>query len=210
MRKRIAKLKTTIRAMLVFSTALFGACAASTGPTVSADICPAPSDRSAEYLIGPGDTLNIVVWRSKELSATVPVRPDGRISTPLVDDMVATGKTPSQLAQNMEAVLGEYLRTPEVSVIVTAQGAANQIQVVGEVVSPQSLSYRSGIKLLDVVVTVGGMTDFAAGNRSNLVRQTQDGQMECRVRLKDLMAGDMSQNIDVYPGDVLVVPETRF
>ena len=165
---------------------------------------------SSEYLVGPGDTLNIVVWRNEELSATVPVRPDGKISTPLVDDMVATGKTPSQLAIDIEGVLGEYLRTPEVSVIVTGQGAANQIQVVGEANAPQALAYRDGLRMLDVVVAVGGLSEFAAGNRSNLIRPTQGGQIECRVRLKDLLEGEMNQNIAVYPGDVLVIPETRF
>lgn len=185
-------------------------CANNTGRTVAASDCPAPSDHSSEYLIGPGDSLNIVVWQNAELSASIPVRPDGRISTPLIDDMQASGKTPSQLSADMETVLGEYLRTPEVSVIVTGQGAANQIQVIGEANSPQSLSYRDGLKLLDVLVAVGGLTDYAAGNRANLIRQTQDGQAECRVRLKDLVRGDMSHNIDVFPGDVLVIPETRF
>ncbi len=185
-------------------------CAAGTGATVAADACPAPTERSSEYLIGPGDNLNIVVWRNAELSANLPVRPDGKISTPLIDDMQASGKTPSQLSEDMEKVLGEYLRTPEVSVIVTGQGAANHIQVVGEVKAPQSLSYRDGLRILDVVVTVGGLSDFAAGNRSNLVRQTKNGQVECRVKLKALLAGDMTQNIDVYPGDVIIVPETRF
>jgi len=187
-----------------------GGCAGGGGSAVRADLCPDPAGRSEEYRIGPGDSLNIVVWRNEELSATVPVRPDGKISTPLVDDMLASGKTPSQLAADMEVVLGEYLRTPEVSVIVTGQGAANQIQVVGEVSSPQALSYRDGLRLLDVVVAVGGLTEFAAGNRANLVRQSDAGQVECRVRLKDLMSGDLTQNIDIYPGDVLIVPETRF
>ena len=176
-------------------------------PAVS---CPTPVEQSSEYLIGPGDSLNVIVWRNQELSVTLPVRPDGRISSPLVDDMEASGKTPSQLADDMEEVLSEYLRTPEVSVIVTAQGAANQIQVVGEVAAPQPLSFRDGMRILDLVVAVGGLTDFAAGNRSNLVRQTSGGQTECRVRIKDLMAGDMTQNVDVYPGDVLVVPKARF
>jgi polysaccharide export outer membrane protein len=188
---------------------LVGCAATPTGDYSAAD-CPIPPEQSADYLVGPGDTLNIVVWENPELSVTVPVRPDGRISTPLIDDMQASGKTPSQLSIDMEQVLAEYLRTPEVSVIVTGQGAANQIQVVGEVASPQSLSYRSGLKMLDVVVSVGGTTEFAAGNRANLVRPTVIGQVECRVRLKDLMGGDMTQNISVYPGDVLVVPETRF
>jgi len=196
-------------ALLVLCGTVLGGCGGS-GAAVSAENCPVPSNRSTEYLIGPGDNLNIVVWRSPELSANVPVRPDGRVSTPLVDDMDAAGKTPSQLASDMETVLSEYLRTPEVSVIVTGQGAANQIQVVGEIAAPQALSYRDGITLLDVVVSAGGLTEFAAGNRSNLVRQTQSGQVECRVRVEDLMTGDMSQNIAIYPGDVLVVPETRF
>lgn len=154
--------------------------------------------------------LEIVVWRDAELSATVPVRPDGRITTPLIDDMPAAGKTPSALGADMEILLAEYLRTPKVSVMVKAQGAANQIQVIGEVNQPQSLSYRHGLKLLDVVVAVGGLTDFAAGNRASLVRQISADQVECQIKLKALMAGDLSQNIPVFPGDVLVVPETRF
>jgi len=200
----------SVKGLIALAALSLLASCGSTGLTVAADLCPVPADRSKDYLIGPGDMLNIVVWRNAELSAAVPVRPDGRISTPLVDDMVATGKTPSKLAQDLESVLGEYLRSPEVSIIVTGQGPANQVQVVGEVVAPQSLSYRDGLKLLDVVVAVGGTTDFAAGNRANVVRHTEGGQPECRVRLKDLMSGDLTQNIDIYPGDVLVVPETRF
>lgn len=195
--------------MILLANLVVG-CAGNQRSVTANDVCPEPSERSSEYLIGPGDSLNIVVWRNAELSASVPVRPDGKVSTPLIDDMQASGKTPSQLAEDMEAVLGEYLRTPEVSVIVIGQGAANQIQVVGEVNAPQSLSYRDGLKLLDVVVAVGGLNKFAAGNRTNLVRQTESGQVECRVKVKDLMRGDMSQNVDVYPGDVIVVPETRF
>jgi len=198
--------------VIVIAASLLSACASSGGSNSNEATvyCPAPSARSSEYLIGPGDTLNIVVWRNAELSASVPVRPDGRISTPLIDDMQASGKTPSQLAEDMEGVLSEYLRTPEVSVIVIGQGAANQIQVVGEVRNPQSLPYRDGIKLLDVIVAVGGLSEFAAGNRANLIRQTESGQVECQVRVSNLMKGDMSQNVDVYPGDVIVIPETRF
>jgi len=203
-------MKTTTSVLVVFVLAAVAGCAASAGNEVTAASCPRPAEQSSDYRIGPGDTLNVVVWRNNELSANVPVRPDGRISTPLIDDMQASGKTPSQLAKDMEEVLAEYLRTPEVSVIVTGQGAANQVQVVGEVTNPQSLSYRDGLKMLDVIVAVGGLTEFAAGNRTNLVRQTETGQVECRVRAKDLMSGDMSQNIVVFPGDVVVVPETRF
>ncbi len=183
---------------------------ASGGATVPAIQCPDPGIYMAEYIIGPGDTLRVVVWRNDELSTLAPVRPDGRISTPLIDDIQASGKTPSDLASDMEEVLGEYLRTPDVSVIVTGQGAANQIQVVGEVAAPQSMSYRNGIRILDIVVGVGGLSEFAAGNRASLIRDTRIGQIKCRIKLKNLMAGDMSQNIHVYPGDVLVIPEARF
>ncbi len=195
---------------IMLAASFIAACASGAGSPVAAYMCPTPTDRSTEYLIGPGDTLNIVVWRNTELSANVPVRPDGKISTPLINDMQASGKTPTQLGEDMEKVLGEYLRTPKVSVIVTGQGAANQIQVVGEVVAPQALSYRDGIRILDVVVAVGGLTEFAAGNRTNVVRQTEFGQVECRVKVKSLLAGDMTQNINIYPGDVIVIPETRF
>lgn len=202
-------MKNSIFLVIAF-VVFIGGCAGSTGNSVAGPECPAPSKQSSEYLIGPGDTLEIVVWRDAELSATVPVRPDGKITTPLIDDMQAAGKTPSQLGADMEVLLAEYLRTPKVSVMVKGQGAANQIQVIGEVNSPQSLSYRHGLKVLDVIVAVGGLSEFASGNRSSLVRQTESGQIECRLRLKNLMSGDLSENLDVYPGDVIVVPETRF
>jgi polysaccharide export outer membrane protein len=163
-----------------------------------------------EYKIGPGDQLEVFVWRSAELSVTVPVRPDGKISTPLVEDMVAAGKTPSDLARDMEVVLAEYLRTPKVNIIVAAQGSANQIQVLGEVNSQLSLPYRDGMRLLDVVVAAGGLGEFAAGNRAKLVRTSGQSKLDCPVRLQDLMEGDLSQNIEIYPGDVLIVPPSRF
>lgn len=186
-----------------------GACASS-GDTIPAGSCPQPEIAESEYRIGSGDVLEIVVWRNAELSTTIPVRPDGRISTPLVDDMQASGKTPSQLASDIESVLGEYLRTPDVSVIVTGQGSSNQIQAIGEILNSQPIPYRYGLKLLDVVVAVGGLTEFAAGNRADLVRAVDGKQVKCRVKLEDLLDGDISQNIDMYPGDMLVVPETRF
>lgn len=183
---------------------------ASGGNTMPASACQVPNTVLDNYKIGPGDVLNVVVWRNDELSATVPVRPDGKISTPLVDDVLASGRTPSELSADIEQVLSEYLRSPEVSVIVTGQGAANQIQVVGEVAVPQALSFREGLRVLDLVVAVGGLTEFAAGNRANLIRMIDDKQIECRVKIKALVSGDMSQNIQVFPGDVLVVPQTRF
>ncbi len=166
------------------------------------------------YVIGPGDMLNIFVWRNPEISTTVPVRPDGKISTPLVEDMVAVGKTPTILARDVEAVLAEYIRSPKVNVIVQEfVGAfAEQIRVVGQAAQPMALSYREEMTLLDVMIEVGGLTDFAAGNRSKVVRKTPDGTTEeYRVKLDDLLNdGDMSQNIQMRPGDVVVIPESFF
>ncbi len=173
--------------------------------------CPEPAKHSTDYMIGAGDLLEIFVWRNPDLTTRVPVRPDGRISIPLVEDMQAVGKTPTELARDIEAVFAEYLRTPTVNIIVATQGAANQIQVVGNVARPQSLPYRTGIKLLDVVVAVGGLDDYAAGNRAKIIRQNDGDSVECPVRVADLMRkGDLSQNIRIYPGDVLIVPAARF
>lgn len=184
-------------------------CAAG-GKALPASECTTPETTTLQYQIGPGDSLEINVWRNEGLSATIPVRPDGKISTPLVEDMQASGKTPTDLATDIEGVLSQYLRTPEVSVIVTEQGSANQIQIVGQVLNAQAQSYRENIRVLDIIVAVGGLTEFAAGNRTEVVRQTQSGQVKCRIRVDDLLEGDTSQNIKLYPGDILLVPETRF
>ena len=203
--------------VLVGLLAILGACAGGGGNVVPASYCEAIQPTGANYVLGPGDTLKIVVWRSPELSVDLPIRPDGKISTPMVDDMQASGKTPSELAQDIEVMLAKYIRTPEVSVLVTGQGGANQIQVIGAVNNPHPVRYRDGMHMLDLVIEVGGLTDFAAGNRSKLLRYpgrdittSRSGQLECRILLKDLLSGDMSNNILVYPGDVLVVPLSRF
>ena len=198
-----------IACLAVFCVAL-AACAGG-GKRGVAPNCPEPAKGSTDYVIGAGDSLEIFVWRNPDLTTKVPVRPDGRISIPLVEDMQAVGKTPTELARDIEAVFAEYLRTPKVNIIVATQGAANQIQVVGNVASPQALPYRAGIKLLDVVVAVGGLDDFAAGNRAKIIRQVAGDSVECPVRVADLMRkGDLSQNIRIYPGDVLIVPAARF
>ena len=173
--------------------------------------CPQELGTFSKYVIGPGDVLQIFVWRHEELSTSLPVRPDGRISMPLAEDVVAVGRTPTELARDIEVELAEYLRTPKVNIIVASQGTANQIQVVGNVRSPQSLGFRDGIRLLDVIVAVGGLDDFAAGNRSKIVRQIDGESVECKVRISDLMKdGDIEQNVFLYPGDVIVVPQSRF
>jgi len=173
---------------------------------------PAESKVGNDYVIGPGDTLQVYVWRNAELTVTVPVRPDGKISTPLVEDMVAVGKTPSQLARDIEKVLGEYVRSPQINVIVTQPMAAfSQVKIIGQVARPQSIAYREGLTVLDAVLAVGGLGPFAAGNRAKVVRQENGKQHEYKVKLSSLVnGGDMKQNLALRPGDVIVVPESRF
>lgn len=169
--------------------------------------------RAAEYRIGPGDALSIFVWNRPELSVEVPVRPDGLISTPLVEDMKAAGKTPTELARDMEGVLSTYVRSPTVNVIVRqfVGTFSDQIRVVGAATNPQALPYRQGMTLLDVMIAVGGLSEFASGNRAKVVRRVGDKQTEIPVKLHKLMNdGDMTENIDLMPGDVLIIPETRF
>lgn len=167
----------------------------------------------SSYQIGPGDGIQVFVWRNPELSVTVPVRPDGKVSTPLVEDMVAVGKTPSQLARDIETRLGEYIRSPQVSIIVNnALSTYSQIRVIGQVARPQALPYREGMTLLDVALVVGGLSEFAAGNRSKLIRKDDKGQEKTtKVRLEDLLRkGKISENIPLKPGDVIIVPEALF
>ena len=165
-----------------------------------------------DYRIGPGDTLQIFVWRNPELTQSVPVRPDGKISTPLVEDMVAVGKTPSQLARDIEGVLGEYIRSPQVNVIVTNPlSAFSQVKVIGQVTNPQSLPYREGMRVLDAILAAGGLTEFAAGNRGKIVRKVDGKDTELRVKVEDLVnKGAMKQNLELKPGDVIVVPQSFF
>ena len=171
-----------------------------------------PAAVPADYLIGPGDSLHIFVFQNDELSTTVPVRPDGKISTPLVEDMVAVGKTPSQLARDIEKSLTEYVKSPKVNVVVMgAMSVFSQVKVIGQVVHPQALPYRDGMTVLDAVLAVGGLAPFAAGNRAHLVRSDRGKNSEIKVKLDSLVNnGDMRQNLPLRPGDVLVVPESRF
>jgi polysaccharide export outer membrane protein len=166
-----------------------------------------------QYVIGPGDTIQIFVWRNPELSVTVPVRPDGKISSPLVEDLVAVGRTPSQLARDIETRLAEYVRTPQVNVIITAPANAfNQVKVIGQVKSPRSLAYRTGMTALDAVLETGGLTEFAAGNRTILVRKDTNGKEErIKLRLNDVVKkGKIAANVELRPGDVLIIPESVF
>lgn len=166
------------------------------------------------YTIGPGDRLDIFVWRNPDVSVTnIPVRPDGRISSPLVEDIVAIGKTPTELASNIKEVLSKVIKDPVVTVTVVnfVGGYDQQIRVVGEATTPSALPYRSNMTLLDVMIDVGGLTEFAAGNKASIVRNTDGKQSQFKVRLEDLLkGGDISANVKVYPGDIIVIPESLF
>ena len=188
-------------------------CASRTGTaTPAAAATAAAKAADSDYIIGPGDTLQVFVWRNPELSVTVPVKPDGKISTPLVEDMVAVGKTSPQLARDMEAVLSEYVRQPKVNIIVTtAASAFSLVKVVGQVAHPQALPYREGMTVLDAVLEVGGLGQFASGNRSRIVRMVNGKETVIHVKLADLVnSGDVHENIPLKPGDVLVVPQSMF
>lgn len=166
-----------------------------------------------KYSIGPGDSVQIFVWRYPEVSTTVPVRPDGFISAPLLDDIPAAGKTPTELARDLEDALSVFLRDPLVTVIV--QGFVGvypeQIRVLGAATSPRALPYRDGMTLLDLLIAVGGVTEFAAGNRAVLVRFEQGDKREYRLRLRDLVdKADLSANVDMRPGDIIIIPESWF
>lgn len=195
--------------LLVFGAAgfaLFGC--ASTQP-------PAPASAASSdyrYIIGPGDTVNIIVWRNPEISMSVPVRPDGRITAPLVEDLVAMGKDPTTLARDIEKELNKYIRDAVVTVVVSGFVGpySEQIRVVGEASKPQILAYKQKMTLLDVMIAVGGLTDFADGNGATILR-TSEGNKQYGVRIKDLIKrGDVSANVEVRPGDVLIIPQSWF
>jgi len=176
---------------------------------------PAPLTVSAPdvaYTIGPLDVLNIVVWRNPELSSTISVRPDGFISSPLVADMPAAGRTPADLSRELEKSLSKYIRDPVVTVVVQKfQGmSANQVRIVGEATKPQAVAYRQSMTMLDVMIEVGGMTDFANGNGAVLIRGSEGGK-QYSLRLRDLLGrGDISANVAVLPGDIILIPQSWF
>jgi len=168
---------------------------------------------SPDYQIGPLDTLNIFVWRNPELTQSVPVRPDGRISVPLIEDLQAAGKTPTELARDIEAQLKKFVRDPIVTVIVTSFNGpyARQIRVIGEAAHPQAIPYRENMTLLDVMIAVGGLTQFAAGNRATVVRDVNHAETPFRVRIDDLIKdGDVTANVQMLPGDVLIIPQSWY
>lgn len=199
-----------------FLTALlaFGPLVASAQQPSEAAVPPAAvvDAQANTYIVGPGDVLQVFVWRNPELSTTIPVRPDGKISTPLVEDMIAVGKTPSQLARDIEGILSQYIRSPQVNIIVSQPNSVfSQVRVIGEVGRPQGIPYREGMTVLDAVLAAGGIGQFAAGNRARIIRTEKGKQREIPVKLADLVnKGDLRQNLPMQAGDVLVVPQSMF
>ncbi|WJW74467.1 polysaccharide export protein [Thiohalobacter sp. IOR34] len=210
MNTRLSNLRSHTFWILLLALGLLAGCSSTrypAAPAVSGEV------ESPPYVIGPGDSVNIFVWRNEELSSSVPVRPDGRITTPLVEDLQAAGKTPSQLARDMEKALSTYVKNPVVTVIVTGfQGPyEKQIRVLGQAAQPSALPYRDKMTLLDVMIAVGGLTDFAAGNRAVVVRRQGDEVKQYQVRIDDLInGGDISANFAMMPGDILIIPEAWF
>ena len=202
--------KHLVHAGVMLAVAVMAGC--SSTPTYP----PAPAQTgkySWNYLIGPGDSVQVFVWRNPEVSGTFPVRPDGKMTMNLVEDIQASGKTPTQLARDIEKALGKYIQEPIVTVIVSGGIGPfdQQIRVVGEAAKPQALNYREHMSLVDLMIAVGGLTDFAAGNKAYILRTVDGKQERLGVRLDDLLrGGDTSANVDLRPGDVLVVPESLF
>ena len=173
---------------------------------------PLAASPDYNYVIGPGDTVSITVWRNPELSMAVPVRPDGKITGPLVEDLPVIGKDSTTIAREMEKVLSKYVRDPIVTVVVTnfVGPYSEQIRVVGQAARPQALAYRQKMTLLDVMIAVGGITDFADGNAASILRGSE-GNKQYNVRIKDLLnRGDVSANVEMKPGDVLIIPQSWF
>ena len=202
--------KTFLPIVALTLSLLAGCAGLSSGNFPPAPATPPSVDYS--YVIGPGDSLNINVWRNPELTMSVVVRPDGKISAPLVEELVVQGRTSTEVARDVEKKLGAFVRDPIVTVIVSGfiGPYSEQIRVVGEAAKPQFLPYKQKMTLLDVMIAVGGLTDFADGNRASILR-SGDGGKQYAVRLKDLIRrGDISANVEMRPGDILIIPQSLF
>lgn len=203
--------------LLALQTVLIsgGPVAAKSEKLPSSAVLTAEEGPGPDYLIGPLDQLRLFVWRNPELSTTVTVRPDGRITVPLIEDLPATGQTSSQLAKTIESKLSVYIQNPIVSVIVGTFGGpfAQQIRIVGAAARPAALPYRSNMTLLDAIIAVGGLTEFAAGNKARLVRvdKATGKQHDYRLKISSLIKdGKISANVKLEPGDVIIIPESFF
>ncbi|MBT0585660.1 XrtA/PEP-CTERM system exopolysaccharide export protein [Alteromonas oceanisediminis] len=202
-----------IIAVAIISISLFGGCSSNTLPPATSVASLTTSVDNYDYLIGPGDSLSIFVWRNPEVSGSFLVRPDGKITTSLVEDLEVSGKTPTQLARLVEEELAKYIRDPIVTVSVTGFVGpfSEQVRVIGEAVNPRSINYRERMTLLDLIIEVGGLTEFADGNGAKLIRVVDNQQKEFDINIDDLVRrGDISANVDVLPGDIIIIPEAWF
>ncbi len=217
-------LSRVISAVALTTAALsMAACSANRAPPTAPASPPRTADNASpgdtapmdQYVIGSGDSLSVFVYRNPDLSeGGVSVRPDGRISVPLIEDITAAGKTPTQLAREIEGRLKKYIQDPNVTVIVRGFVGPfdRQIRVIGEATEPAAIPYRDHMTLLDVMIATKGLTKYAAGNRAEIVRRDADGKQDTiKVKLNDLIKdGDISQNIEMQPGDTLIIPQSWF
>tara|TARA_R110002167_G_scaffold196935_3_gene399962 strand:- start:3340 stop:3975 length:636 start_codon:yes stop_codon:yes gene_type:complete len=190
-------------------------CASSDGVLPTATTYPSitTSVDDYQYLIGPGDTVSIFVWRNPDISGSFVVRPDGKVTTSLVEDVPVSGKTPTMLAREIEEQLSKYINNPRVTVSVGGFNGpmSEQVRVIGEATNPKAINYVEKMTMLDLMIAVGGLTDFAAGNKAKLVRIVNGAQKTYTVKIDDLIReGDIQQNIDILPGDILIIPEAWF
>tara|TARA_Y100001951_G_C11292563_1_gene273242 strand:- start:2269 stop:2913 length:645 start_codon:yes stop_codon:yes gene_type:complete len=214
MRFMIANRLLAALVMVLVSLSTLTACSSSRQlPRATVQESLTTSVSNYQYLVGPNDSLSIFVWRNPELSGSFIVRPDGKISTSLVEDVPVSGKTPTQVARDMEEILGKYIRDPVVTVSVTnfIGPYSEQVRVIGEATNPQAVSYREYMTVLDLMIAVGGLTEFADGNGAKLVRTSSGGQVTYSLRLDDLIRdGNISANVDILPGDIVIIPEAWF
>ena len=213
MSKSWFKLNNVYLAVSIFTVFLLGGCSSTTTPHAPVAQEQIEPQQDYTYLVGPGDSVEIFVWSNPELSSTVPVRPDGKITTRLVDEIEASGKTPSQLARDIEKAYSEYVKNAVVSVIVNGFVGVpyQQVRVLGEASRPLSIPFRKHMSLLDLMIAVGGLTDFADGNNTVLIRTFEGKQEVFTVRVDDLVrGGDITANIPLWPGDILIIPESWF
>lgn len=203
-------MRSMIRAAAAALMLLVAACS---GQPTNIPESTAANAAPADYRIGPGDQLQVFVWRNQELTVTVAVRPDGKISVPLIQDVSAIGKTPEQLAREIESKLKTYVNDPKVTVIVQSFVGpfSQQVRVIGEAAKPQAVPYRAHMTLLDVMIQVGGLTKYAAGNRAVIVRKTGNEEHTYPVYLDSLInSGEVKYNVPMQPGDILIIPQTYF
>lgn len=200
---------------VIFSTLLIGACSSALPDLPMATVHPSLTKNISDYsyLIGPGDTLNVFVWGNSEVSGSYKVRPDGMITTSLVEDIHASGKTPTQLAREIESKLANYVRQPIVSVIVDGFVGpfSEQVRVIGEAAQPKAISYTKNMTLLDAMIQVGGLTEYANGNHASLIRVVNGKQVQYGLKIDDLLEdGNIKANVDLLPGDIIIIPESWF